>query len=329
MQRGLLLALVATQMLLFPVVGSAETKQQCLAECSYVVKQCRKNNDANKSSADQECQRRKSNDHQQCKEGDASVRRWCATLPAGKKREQCLKDQSENFEQCKEEADDHYPQCLTNARQEWRHRSGNCNQGYQECQKACDERHGSGSGSGSRRIEPCPPGTSPNPLGVCTAVLRAPKPLPPGQGGCPPGTAPGADDACYPTLRLPVIPVRDGYLVMCPKGTKPSPIDGGCVADDVGPVPMAPEPGMGPMCPPGTVPGPDDGSCVPQRPRVNPLNTLGAMGLGDDPELPQELLRESVENGLNGLHTEDPERAVSTTAERLGMEWVRDPEAPR
>jgi hypothetical protein len=327
MQRGLLLALVATQMLLLPAVGSAETKQQCLAECSYVVKRCRKDANENKGDQDKECQQRKSDDLQQCKDDDVAVRRWCENLSDSKKREQCLKEQAENLEKCTGEAHDDYPQCLTNARQEWRHRSGNCQQGYQECQKACDERHG--SSSGGRRTDPCPPGTSPNPLGVCSAVLRAPKPLPPGVGGCPPGTAPGADDRCYPTLRIPVIPVRDGYLVMCPKGTKPSPIDGGCVVDDVGPVPLEPEPGRGPMCPPGTSPGPDDGSCVPARPRVDPLNTIGAMRLAEEPDLPPEMLREGVEAGLNGLHTHDPERAVSTTAERLGMEWVRDPEAPR
>ena len=174
-----------------------------------------------------------------------------------------------------------------------------------------------GSGGAGRREEPCPPGTEPSPLGLCTRTLRPDGPLvetlAPGDR-CPPGMTPGPDDRCRPMLAT--IGVRrlddgDGYWVICPQGTRPSPVDGGCVLDERAGAGDPPPSERGWQCPPGTVPGPDAG-CVPDLP-----NGLGLRFEGRFPR-------------LNGLRVDNPERALAVTerAVREGFErgWERVPD---
>ncbi len=137
-----------------------------------------------------------------------------------------------------------------------------CVKKFDDCIAKCDGDYpDQAGGSAGYRVGSCPNGTSPNPLGVCEAVFKVPGTRP-GVGGCPPGQAPGPDDRCVPNLlKVKVAPVADGYIVACPDGMKPSPIDGGCVLSDVGPVEEELQPRH---CPPGQEPSPDDGRCIPK-----------------------------------------------------------------
>lgn len=76
---------------------------------------------------------------------------------------------------------------------------GDCVTERNECIRNAREEHGDSSGSGAeRRKNPCPPGTRPNPLGSCVAVVRAKSDDQGSADGCPPGIHTGTAGRLYP-----------------------------------------------------------------------------------------------------------------------------------
>ncbi len=150
---------------------------------------------------------------------------------------------------------------------------------YDQCRQDCDEQYkiclknntgsGDNGGDGSPDMrdpsKPCTPGTRPNALGICVKLFQSFGIPSQTQDGCPPGEERGHDDRCKPKISvLGAVPTRDGWTVICPAGTKPSPIDGGCVIDVDPTTAGGGDDSTGPMpkCPDGSEPGADDG-CFP------------------------------------------------------------------
>ena len=210
------------------------------------------------------------------------------------------------------------------------------------CEEECYAREGDetdcsnpttygGGGGISYRVRPCPPGTvrSFGVLGLCEATFRGRDSSPPGEDGCPSGTRRGPDDRCVPTFTVAVAPFGDEHLLLCPPGTRPSPIDGGCVfgggtdGGDTGA-----EPGRN-VCPPGTTPSPDDGTCLPTISPPQPGGVIAidpSLGLRPLPELSLEQVNAVA--GYGALVTSDVAAGLEATAEALGMELVRPEETP-
>lgn len=203
---------------------------------------------------------------------------------------------------------------------------GNCRKECENDRNSCirearESLRESGGGGAGRRSEPCPSGTRPNPLGQCVAVIRADQITSASLDDCPPGSARGPRDECVPKVRIiGVIRSADGWYIYCPKGTRPSPIDGGCVLDPGpggadGPVDVT-----GRDCPPGTVPGPDD-ACIPNI----PTGTIELSGRTTTPrpEMAAPDLSRALSDALTGqsglriMRVEDPARAVEITREQL------------
>ncbi|MEM8994260.1 MAG: hypothetical protein AAGF23_05655 [Acidobacteriota bacterium] len=180
-----------------------------------------------------------------------------------------------------------------------------CTTQSRECQDDMGDGVGEGDEAGMR-LEPCPPGTQPSPLGVCT-VRFASQPnsssfLEPGT--CPEGSVPGPDDRCVPKTRMAGVVQSFGeWWLLCPEGTEPSPVDGGCVprleGDEVA------DPELGPECTPGFEPGPV-GGCVP---------------------IPPTLPTEEGGGFWNAMRVDDPQFALEVTEGLLGARRV-GPEVP-
>ena len=189
-------------------------------------------------------------------------------------------------------------------------------------QNVCKDTSSGGNGAGYN-TKPCPAGTQRSPLGICMAYFKQ-KELPPGKDGCPPGEERGNDDRCVPSIKIKVVPFADGYLVACPNGMKPSPIDGGCVPNDVGPVEAEVTPGRGGReCPEGMEPGPQGGPCVPvikpgammDKTLVTILKRAAAGKEGLPTERPQDL-NERL------MTTHEVERVIDSVTEGLEAERV-------
>ncbi len=173
-----------------------------------------------------------------------------------------------------------------------------CRNEVKNCVKEAKEQSGSSGNGAGMRTEPCPPGTQPNPLGLCVAEIRTEKYEDTTPEGCPPGTVRGPQDDCVPRVQVVgVFRAGDEWYLYCPPGTKPSPNDGGCIFD----------PGIaaaggtiegGRQCPPGTQPGPDD-ACVPVPPPMP--RDFGSVPLDD----------------MRIMRIEDPRQAIMVTKERL------------
>jgi len=235
----------------------------------------------------------------------------------------CNYDDEEAQRRCKQYAVDQWTNCQKYDDQNSDKDIQQCEDAYDSCVKQCKKDYG-GSSQAGYRTEDCPPGTRPNPLGTCGAVFGSPTPLAPGVGGCPPGQEPGHDGGCRPKLNIKVVPLADGYLVACPKGMRPSPVDGGCIFDGGG---MGGADPNDERCPPGTAPGPDDGPCVPKVRAFTPteslndlLRSIAATSVLTRRSPPLEFLQE-IDPQV--VRTTDPVRTLDGIAEQLGMEWEK------
>lgn len=170
---------------------------------------------------------------------------------------------------------------------------------------------------------PCPKGMKRNHLGVCAAYFKKTE-LPPGKDGCPAGEERGDDDRCVPSVQIKGVPLADGFVVACPEGMKPSPVDGGCVMNDVGVI-VDQENETGRDCPNGMQPGPN-GDCVPVADDLTPkqllnntLTTLLKRAAAGRSELPTELAQD-----LNPqlFLTENVEVLYDSVSEQLNAEKV-------
>ncbi len=175
---------------------------------------------------------------------------------------------SKGYKNCIASSNISWDDCTRTARRNQDNTDDKCGEAYDACYSNCWKTGGRSAGSGSAqlRVNQCPDGSVPNELGLCQVRFRLSSENP-GEDGCEPGHVRGKDDRCVPNVTVSYVPLPDGYLVACPKGMKPSPIDGGCVMGDVGPVEVEPMDGFGRNCPPGTRPSPNDGLCVPILPR--------------------------------------------------------------
>lgn len=196
------------------------------------------------------------------------------------------------------------------------------------CHVVCKtDPRGGQSGSRLLRDTPCPPGTEPNPLGVCQVKLKAtgetPDTAP--DDGCPPGTVRGATDECVPLFFTAyVAQFREGRFLICPAGSKPGPL-GVCALDveQLG----RPEGTAGDekrSCPPGTKLGPR-GECVPAFDITGQANVRGLhllIGLAAGGELAPERLPEVAEilAARGVVPVEDVERSLGMTVESLRAE---------
>lgn len=175
------------------------------------------------------------------------------------------------------------------------HHTQDCHEECVEQSRECQADSEDSGDEAGMRLEPCPPGTEPSPLGICTVRLRSnPRHVPIDQEDCPPGLVRGPDDRCVPKLRVVGVVKSFGeWWLVCPEGTEPSPVDGACVPD------LAPEgewtPDPDALCPSGMEPGPE-GGCVPTLP-PNPDGAgpfYGSMPVAE-PELAIELTRSLLE----------------------------------
>ncbi|NOZ10488.1 MAG: hypothetical protein GXP09_05570 [Gammaproteobacteria bacterium] len=197
-----------------------------------------------------------------------------------------------------------------------------CQENYTQCRK--ERKQGSDSGgtgsSAGYQTKPCPPGSQANPLGVCVTLL-APRGNSAGtvrSEGCPPGAVHGPTDECVPKIRVVGVFHEGGqWYINCPSGTRPSPIDGGCVID-LSKAGNGGLPGVRP-CPAGTTPGPDD-ACVPiVRMLENPAQPSARLQPGSMPTV-NESLAPSI------MRVDDPLKAIEKTIELLQSEIVTQPQ---
>lgn len=180
-----------------------------------------------------------------------------------------------------------------------------CSNQSRECQDDTGDGAGEGDEAGMR-LEPCPPGTRPTPLGVCMVRFQSqPASFPSEPGTCPEGSVPGPDDRCVPKTQIAGVVQSFGeWWLLCPEGTSPSPADGGCVPTLEGADGESAPGDVDRWCPPGMKLGPA-GGCEPD------VSTApdGAGGV------------------WNAMPVEDPELALELTESLLGARRVL-PEAP-
>ena len=198
-----------------------------------------------------------------------------------------------------------------------------------ECREECtvdrndciqDAKQSNGADGAGMRLDPCPPGTDPNPLGQCVRIFKDSGSGTVGADGCPPGSVRGPRDNCVPKLRIAAfVPSGGDWYLYCPKGTKPSPIDGGCVVDPGNGGSHDPDV-TGRDCPPGTAPGADD-RCAPVLPSIDPgLGTVTPTlrpTLVIDPSLSPALEPAVDLGGLRLMKVDDPVRALEVTRRAL------------
>ena len=257
------------------------------------------------------CDKRGKEAKKKCNTDNQAVIDWCKSLNDEDKRKDCLNKQEDNYEQCKDDAADIKPDCTKNAMQQRTAVRDGCNRGKTECRETCNQQHG--SSTGSRTEENCPPGTKPNPLGICEGILQLTENTPISIEGCPPGTVRGERDDCVPHVKIKMIPRSDGWIIICPEGTRPSPVDGGCILTGDNNHSDADEEHRWPQCPPGTIRNPDDGQCIPQMTGVSHMMEMEAA-----PEQCQLGGRQQC------FITDNPEAALQRSAESMGAEWLPD-----
>ncbi|AXS41498.1 hypothetical protein D1F64_17640 [Breoghania sp. L-A4] len=284
----------------------ADSLQMCLDQCEDQKADCDKTTQTNHATSERSCKAdlsRRTSDCSEYKKGTAGYR-------------SCMASANSQFANCTVSSDRRFDKDKVG-----------CEKSNNACEAACRKSSGNGNRTGEAgyRLEPCPDGSQPGPSGLCGVTFTL-KPQRPGEGGCPPGQIPGKDDRCVPDIKILLVPVPDGYLIACPNGMRPSPIDGGCVAGDIGPVTPEVEPGRGGrVCPPGQEPGEDDGICVPKGIRYGTdaslarlLGSIGHMVAVTRRQLPYEptLLDDQF------LRTDDIDSALARTAEALEADRV-------
>ncbi|MGR9072678.1 MAG: hypothetical protein ACU833_06390 [Gammaproteobacteria bacterium] len=292
---------------LLQVADSYADYDQCVSSCDTQRNSCYKNTDNTCTRSQQKCDDTLKENSAQCK----------AEYPPGSGRDACMKTKVASWKYCHENADNN-----CGGEQD------TCDNNFDACVAKC-KKDNPGSGGPGYRLEPCPEGTTPGPLGVCQAFFKPRKEPPPGIGGCPPGEEPGPTGRCVPQIKIIVAPIADGYIVPCPKGMKPSPIDGHCVMNDVGSTETEGTPGRGGReCPPGTAPDPRGGPCIPKIRKLKTdisteelLTTL----VGAPSSAKRSLSKEDITD-LNEqfVFTTDPVKTLNSIEKQLGLKWQRE-----
>ena len=199
---------------------------------------------------------------------------------------------------------------------------------YDSCEEKCreqiniclknEEGNGDNSGGDSSDLrqpgKPCPPGTRPNTLGICVKLFQSFGITSQSNDGCPPGEERGADDRCVPKISVVgAVPTSDGWTVICPEGTKPSPVDGGCVID-LDPTTSGGDDDFGPLpkCPDGSDPGADDG-CFPIIKGLLKGKKKAAWAMDLLQALGSNRLDPAMGNQLNAMPANEVEAVIENT----------------